>query len=521
MSRLFSCILLLVTVSFTRADELLLDHPVPGTSGEFAFTPGISATAYPDVNYDQPLRPQFHFTSKKNWINDPNGMVFDGEKYHLFFQHNPLGTSWGNMSWGHATSLDMVHWSQHDHALLPYQIDRHPGTIFSGTAVVDHNNSLGKQTGGTPTLVAFFTFATKPKFYQAMAYSTDRGQTWTYWNDGRAVVENQGFDDGERDPKVFWHEPSQQWVMALWVQQKPGRVRWFTSKNLVNWEFASDLMRDWAFECMDVVFLPVDRDAANVKCVIYDASFDYEIGTFDGRAFHAESETLKNSRGNFYAAQTFNNSPDGRVVQMGWMNGGPNSADVFGVPHNKQMSFPCELTLRTTADGVRLFNWPIRELDSLVDRKHQFNNFPLVAGANPIAGLDGLDLLDLEVTFQPGDAAQIVFNLPHVSLRYDVAKRQLLHDGVDAQGKPLETITLDQLVPRDGEVSLRLLIDRLTVEAYAFGGESFGAHYIYPKQPQTEYSIHAKGGDAKIEQIEVRELHSSYLGSQANTGTRK
>ncbi len=131
--------------------------------------------------------------------------------------------------------------------------------------------------GDTRTLCAFFTFANKPKFYQAMAYSTDGGDAWTYWNEGRAVVPNQGFDKGERDPKVFWHEASQRWVMVLWVQRNPGRVRFFTSKNLTDWEFASDLMRDWAFECMDLVFLAVDGDRQQMKCMIYDASFDYEI----------------------------------------------------------------------------------------------------------------------------------------------------------------------------------------------------------------------------------------------------
>lgn len=486
------------------------DKPVPDTSKEFAFTGEISASGYPDVKYDQPFRPQFHFFSKKNWINDPNGMVYDGKKYHLFFQHNPKDTVWGNMTWGHATSPDMIHWKQHDHALLPYRVDRRAGTIFSGTAVIDHNNSLGKQKGDTKTICAFFTFAAKPKFYQAMAYSTDGGETWTYWNEGRAVVENQGFDSGERDPKVFWHEDSKQWVMALWVQQKPGRVRWFTSKNLADWEFASDLMRDWAFECMDVVFLPVDGDENNVKCVIYDASFDYEIGTFDGKRFHAESETLKNGRGNFYAAQTFNQAPDGRAVQIGWMRGGPNSAERFGLPHNQQMSFPCELTLKTTPHGLRLFCWPIEEIESLVSKTHRWDDLALGEGANPLGPLESLDLVDLEINFKPGTASEIVFDLPRVTLRYDAKKNVLTHTGIDEKGNPREETTLDNLTPQGGIVSLRFLIDRLSLEAYAFEGETFSAYYIHPEHKAERFSIRAVGGEANIKSLELRELKSAW-----------
>lgn len=484
--------------------------PLPDSSKDFAFTGEISASAYLDTSYDQPLRPQFHFTSKKNWINDPNGMVFDGAKYHLFFQHNPKATTWGNMTWGHATSTDMLHWTQHDHALLPYRIDRHDGTIFSGTAVIDHNNSLGKQEGNTKTICAFFTFATKPKFYQAMAYSTDGGKSFTYWNEGRAVVDNQGFDSGERDPKVFWHEASQKWVMALWVQSNPGRVRWFTSSNLVDWKFASDLMRDWAFECMDVVFLPVDGNAENLKCLIYDASFDYEIGTFDGTQFHSESETLGIVRGNFYAAQTFNQAPNGRVVQIGWMRGGPDSATLFEVPHNQQMAFPCNLSLKTTSEGIRLSCWPIKEIDALVTKTHHQSNVRLIEGDNAIKELNKLDLVDLNITFEPGSASQIVFDLPRVSVRYDVQKNILIHSGIDDNGNPVEQTTIENLLPRKGIVSLRLLVDRLSLEAYTFGGESFAAWYIHPKHGPKTLSIHAVGGEAKIIDMDIRELKSAW-----------
>jgi len=179
-------------------------------------------------------------------------MYYDGE-YHLFFQHNPKHVSWGNMTWGHAVSPDMMQWKQLKHAIRPYA----GGTIWSGSGVVDHNNTLRKQTGDVKTLVVFFTLARKP-CYQAMAYSTDKGRTFTLYNNGEPVLPNQCLDQMERDPMVFWHAESKKWVMVLWLRKaKPGTVRIFNSDDLVNWEKVSDFQRDWVFECMDLVKLPV------------------------------------------------------------------------------------------------------------------------------------------------------------------------------------------------------------------------------------------------------------------------
>lgn len=490
------------------------DNPAPGSTGEFSFTAGIPSNAGDKPTYDEPLRPQFHFSASKNWLNDPNGMVFDGEKYHLFFQHNPVAPVWGNMTWGHATSPDMIHWTQQDHALLPYRLNHQAGTIFSGTAVVDHNNSLGKQQGDQKTLCAFYTFAVRPKFYQAMAYSTDAGKTWTYWDEGRPIVENQGFDDGERDPKVFWHEPSGKWVMALWVQQNPGKVRFFNSDDLVHWEHTSDLDRDWAFECMDVVFLPVDGDKEKMKAVIYDASFDYEVGTFDGREFHTESGPHIVGGGNFYAAQTFNDMPDDRVVQIGWMRGGPNTAEKYGLPYNQQMAFPYELSLRKVGDELRLFAWPVAEIGSLIDSSLVQRDVTLRDGENLLPEQQPFDLVDLEIEFAPGTAKRIAFELAGASLEYDAQNERLTQRGVNEQGEPTEVVVFDHLAPRDGVVKLRLLIDRLSVESFAFDGERFFAAYFAPEKRDAPPVIKAIGGDAEVKRLEIRRLKSAWRSDE-------
>jgi fructan beta-fructosidase len=402
----------------------------------------------------------------------------------------------------------MVHWTQQDHALLPYRVDGRAGTIFSGTAVVDHNDSLGVQRGDTKTLCAFFTFANRPKFYQAMAYSTDSGRNWAYWNDGRPVVDNQGFDNEERDPKVFWHAASKQWVMALWVQRNPGRVRFFTSQNLVDWKFASDLMRDWAFECMDMFFLPVDGNEKNVKAVLCDASFDYEVGSFDGKVFHTESGPFRAGGGNFYAPQTFNDCPNGRTVQIGWMRGGPNTAKAYGLPYNQQMSFPCDLGLRTTSDGIRVFASPVSEIASLVTHTDSRNNVTLRENENLLNDIKPLDLVDLEIHFDPGSATRLVFDFPRVTLTYDTVKKSLQQTGVRDDGKPEIVTVFENLPLTDHSIKLRFLVDRLSVEAYACDGEQFQARYFSPQNGRDGQSIHTIGGEAKIKSLEVRELGS-------------
>lgn len=417
--------------------------------------------SYKDVGYDQSHRPQFHFTSRKNWLNDPNGLVYYDGEYHMFFQHNPLDVHWGNMSWGHAVSRDLVHWRQLPHAILPYR----GGTIFSGTAVVDENDTLGVQRGDVKTIVAAYTFAREP-FGQALAYSTDRGRTFWLWDGGRPVVENQGYDPQERDPKVFWHEPSQKWVMVLWVKQAmPGRVLFFNSTDLVNWEVVSHFDRDWVFECMDLVELPVDGDPDNRKWLLYDASFDYELGAFDGETFSTDGETLRGEYGrNYYAAQSFSNSPDGRTVMIGWMRGGDEAPFLpNGMPFNQQMSFPATMELRTTDEGVRLFRWPVEEIESLYTGSLELGPVSLAEAQKQLAKFEA-ELIDFSLEFEATPATSLVITLRGKELRY--------RDGEIVFGE-----TRVPAKPENGRVSVRVLVDRTSVEIFANGGRAVATEY--------------------------------------------
>ena len=507
--------------------------------------------SYLDTGYDQKHRPQFHFTSRKNWLNDPNGMVYYDGEYHLFFQHNPMGNKWGNMTWGHAVSKDMLRWEQLPHAILPYG----GGTIFSGTGAVDHNNTLGKQKGDVKTLIASYTLALKGPFYQALAYSTDKGRTFELLNEGKAVVPNQGIERGERDPKVFWHEASKKWVMILWVKKAitdkdrrgrnkqrykdmpngPGKVRFFTSDNLTDWEVASDFDRDWVFECMDFVHLPVDPsssknyagtspsssknyagtspsssknyagtspsssknyagtsgDLNNKKWLLFDASFDYEIGEFDGTTFTTDKKVGLGDFGpNYYAAQTFNNSPDGRTVVIGWMRG--SDFDKVGMPFNEQMSFPTTMELRTTQDGIKLFRWPIQEIESLYNRKHAFTNRPVAKLADALSEIDA-DLIDASIEFDPEETGTIEWNLRGLKVSYDADKQQFLYAGV-----PLAAPTVN------GKVKLRVLVDRGSIELFANDGAAVATHFALPDPENRSIRLSGNGSVSLV----INELKS-------------
>ena len=461
--------------------------------------------SYQDVGYDQALRPQFHFSSLKNWHNDPNGMVwYDGE-YHLYFQHNPKGTAWGNMTWGHAVSPDMVHWKQLPHAILPYN----GGTIFSGTAVVDQNNSLGKQKGNIKTLVAIFTFAKEP-FYQAGAYSTDKGRTFQLVNNGGAVVPNQGFDKGERDPKVFWHEASKKWVLVLWVkigkkdgtpEEKLGKVRFFTSDNLTDWTMASDLNREWVFECMDFVQLPVDGNKDNKKWLLYDASFDYEIGDFDGKTFTTDKKAFKGDFGtNFYAAQTFNNSPDGRTVMIGWMNQGSNSVfQKAGMPFNQQMSFPATMELKTTTEGIRLYRWPVKEIEKLYVKSYKFKNLTVDKLSEKLVGVTA-ELIDMSVEFEPKNSMKLTIR--GLEVTYD-QKSQKFTYGTSKVAAPIMA----------GKVKLRVLLDRASIELFINDGAAVSTCYAVAEPGNKSISISADDG-TKINSLIINELKSSWAANK-------
>ncbi|MEK0449321.1 MAG: hypothetical protein RL088_1589 [Verrucomicrobiota bacterium] len=442
--------------------------------------------------YAEPLRGQFHFSPKRGWNNDPNGCVFFNGEYHLFFQHNPYGWGWGNMHWGHAVSRDLVHWEELGDKLLPDDM----GPMFSGSAVVDWKNTSGFGKDGKPPLVLFYTAAGNPTT-QCLAYSTD-GRTFTKFSGNPIVKEVTG---GYRDPKVIWHEPTQQWVMTLYVEwQKRHTIHFFTSPNLREWKLASISNGDapggrFLFECPDFFELPVDGDAARKKWVLLGADSAYALGTFDGKKFLPDVTRLPGHRGKgFYAAQSFSDVPDGRRIFIGWWQ-----TETKGMPFNQSMTIPLELRLTQTDDGPRMTFSPVKELETLRTKTHRPDVKSLKPGdKNPLDAISA-ELVEVRVEFEPSDAKEVVFNIRDIMIEYDVQKQELSVAGHRAPA-PL----------RGGKQRLVIYCDRTGAEVFASDGLCYVPMPFNTKPDNKRLFFETRGGAAKVNALEVHELRSAW-----------
>ncbi len=461
------------------------------TEGGFALISQSDTIPGEENFHKEPHRPQFHFTQKVGWNNDPNGMVYHGGKWHLFFQHNPVALPWGNMTWGHATSTDLLHWEQHRNKLFPGTMAK--GACFSGGATVDKHNTAG---WGKNALVAFFT---DTGLGEAIAYSTDAGKTFTYY-EKNPVVKHKG-----RDPKVIWYAYDKNdtplndnaqalgghWVMVVFDENKEhGRnAAFYTSTNMKEWALQSHL--PGYFECTELFELPVapsspDGSAAT-RWVVFAADAKYAVGTFDGKTFTPEHEGKHQVHwGPYYASQTFDNAPDQRRIQIGWLR--VNSPG----PYNQHFSFPHRLALRTTEDGIRMFANPVREIEDLRTRTNRAEARDLVAD-QPVAVPVASDLLDVRLTVAVGDAHAIELKLPGRSVKYDVRAQKL-------GPAPLK--------PADGKITVQVLADRSLTETVGNDGRVFISGPGPARMDATEVSVTARGGNARLVALEAHELKS-------------
>ena len=444
-----------------------------------------------DPLYQEALRPQFHFSARRGWLNDPNGLVYHNDTWHLYFQHNPYGWNWGNMHWGHATSPDLLHWTEHGEALSPDA----SGTMFSGSAVVDWKNSSGFGQNGQPPLCVFYTAAGEP-FTQGLAYSTD--------GSGRPLAKYAGnpiigeITPGARDPKVIWHEPTQRWVLTLYVEKdKTHYIQFFTSTDLKKWDYRSEIAG--FFECPDLFELPVHGGKGGEKLwVLTAASSEYMLGTFDGVAFSPVTKMLPGHRGKeFYAAQTYSDAPEGRRVQIGWLR-----APSPGMPFNQCMSLPLELGLRQTADGPRLTMKPTDEVSRLIGRKVNLLNtdsaFVLNSGQKRLLlGQTAPEHVRLRVRFTPGETGEVRFELRGASINFDAAKQELVVNGHRAPSPAV-----------DGKQDITVFLDRTTIEVFSGNGLTYVPMPFIAKKEDRSLIVQAAGGAITIESIEVNEVAS-------------
>jgi sucrose-6-phosphate hydrolase SacC (GH32 family) len=412
--------------------------------------------------YREYLRPQFHFSTRRGWNNDPNGLVYYDGEYHLFYQHNPFGWSYGsdaNKAWGHAISKDLIHWKELSDAIHP----DNQGGIYSGSAVVDKLNTTGFQSGVEKPIVCIYTSAggktpwSKGKpFTQSIAYSNDRGRTFAKYN-GNPVQEE--IETMNRDPKVIWHDLTNQWVIVLYLENNV--MGFFTTKDLKSWQLQSRYERDFLHECPELFQLSVDGNQKNMKWILYAANGRYDIGQFDGKKFIPESKGIEFNYGNcFYASQTFNNVPeeDGRRIQMAW-----GISPMPGMPFNQQMLFPVELTLRTTEDGLRMFAQPIDEIKKIYSKNWIYQEKVIGEGHHSIME-ENVDygLYDISVEFEIGSAERFGLLIKNIQITYDINEQKLYCQERYALLKPM-----------DGKIKLRILVDRTTLEIFANDGRIY------------------------------------------------
>lgn len=436
-------------------------------------------------------RPQFHFSSKAGWLNDPNGMVFYKGEYHLFFQHNPKGNEWGNMTWGHAVSRDLLHWEQLPHALYPDDL----GHMYSGSAVIDWRNSAGFQTGDEKTIIAAYTAAgdqltPKKPYTQCIAYSNDKGRTWQKYAKNPVLPNISGA--GDRDPKIFWYEQIQKWVMVLYIDG-PRSFSFFISADLKQWTKTSTVA-DF-YECPDFFELPVENSSEH-KWVLLGADGKYLLGQFDGSEFRPETEKLVSDYGkNFYASQTFNDIPvqDGRRIQIGWMAGGKYP----GMPFNQQMSFPCVLSLRKVSGKTRLFREPVTEIKQLYEKETMVKNKHLQPDKETEFQLPG-NLLDIEMELDCGSSSELRIGFFGEDLRYSVKESNLYFQDAVAPVPVME----------DGILKLRLLVDRASVEIFAQNGAVAMSQCCLPKNSRSVLTLISSGGSADLIYLRANELRS-------------
>lgn len=433
--------------------------------------------------YKEKNRPQFHFTTRNGWINDPNGLIWNDGEYHLFYQHNPYERDWGNMHWGHAVSPDLVHWKELPVALRPDTI----GTMFSGSAIIDYENTSGFGKSGTSPMVVAYTADGDKGQRQCIAYSLDNGRTFRKYYGNPVIDSGKKWNTRDtRDPKMFRY--GDHWVMVL--NERDGHSI-YTSSNLKDWTYSSHVTGFW--ECPELFELPVDGNPDNTMWVMYGASGTYMLGDFDGYTFTPRSGKHVFTAGTGYAAQTFNNIPasDGRRIQIGWSRIGHP-----GMNFNGMMLMPVELKLQTTKEGPRLVSNPVSEIEAFCESKGKWSGLTQQEAEDILRGFSD---------FEDGLRVKVTFALSHATdASLSLADQRLVD--YDMNGTRLNGYFYSPQDPTSMELTTDIWIDRTSAEVFVDGGVfSYSMPRDLPANP-APFSI--RGNNLKIKELEIYTIPS-------------
>lgn len=397
-------------------------HVALGVTLLLCSTMSFAAAPFLPTNYDESYRGQFHFSQQSGWMNDINGLWYYNGTYYMTYQTTPNQSTFdfAKTSIAMATSPDMMRWTQKAVIAEPTPTE---GTPMSGSVVIDTNNTSGLKTGSNPVFVAMYTSAFTG---QCLLYSNDLGNTWTRYS-GNPVIADGGTNP--RDPHVLWYAPTGKWVMVLY--REGGYTEIYNSTNLKNWTL-TNTVSEFGHECPDFFELPVDGNQNNKKWVMWAGDSGYLIGSFNGSVYTREAGWFlldKNDAKYFYAAQTFNvaSLPSSRVVQIGWQGGwGASTVPEVNSIWNQNATFPTQLSLKTTAEGIRLCANPIPEISNIWSSTQTFGTQTLTSSSNPLSGISS-KCYDLTAEFNLANAtaSQIKFLLANKTVTYDITNHTL------------------------------------------------------------------------------------------------
>lgn len=517
-----------------KGHDVMLDVVIPQSRGSVreakddACWRGIVLADTFDTANREKYRPAFHHTPRYGWMNDPNGMFYKDGRWHLYYQYNPYGSKWQNMTWGHSVSDDLVNWEHLPEAIRPNGL----GSVFSGSCAVDHDNTAGF---GSDAVIALYTSAGTSQM-QSLASSTDDGLTFNIYPSNPVLT----LESEARDPKVFWNDSTKEWNMIL-AHALDHEMLIFTSPDMKSWTLQSSFgkglgAQGGVWECPDLFALPVagtDEKKWVLLCNINpDGPFggsgtQYFVGDFDGKTFKADTDAAGNVSTKWldygkdhYATVTWSDAPDGRRVALGWMSNWQYAADVPTMQFRSANTLPREMGLFRAPDGeVYASSAPSPELEALrgklaakvkkttVGRKAR--SFALPSENGGICEI----LMDIEAS--KAKTVNIVFSNSQgekVVMQYDPAAATLSFDrtqsGITDFSEGFPAVTVTPTHEASGRIALRIFVDRSSMEVFGNDGEFVMTNLVFPRTPYTALSVSTEGGNAKVENLRIYSLKS-------------
>lgn len=476
-----------------------------------------------DSSNRETYRPVYHHTPVYGWMNDPNGMFYKDGVYHLYFQYNPYGSMWANMTWGHSTSTDLTHWTYEGTAIVPDAW----GAIFSGSCVVDKDNTAGLGKGA---VVAFYTSAKSTPWgdvqSQSMAYSLDNGKTFIKYEHNPILTSTER---DFRDPKVFWYAPGKHWVMMLAVGQE---MQIYSSGNLKDWKKESSFgamqgAHGGVWECPDLVEVAVEGSKEKKWVLICNlnpggpfggSAAQYFVGSFDGKKFVNESPTqtkwLDWGKDN-YATVTWSNAPAGRCIALGWMSNWQYANNVPTTQYRSANTLARDLTLYRVGGELYLKSKPSPEIKKARAEEKKIPTFE-VKGNYEVASLlaDNKGAYEIEMTIENKGTSKIDFSLMNekgekVAMYYDVVRKQFVMDrsasGIVGFSRDFPAVTVAPVRNTD-QIHLRLFIDRSSVEAFGEEGEYVMTNLVFPAEPYNRMVFSSDKGSYIVKSMNVYRL---------------